>query len=107
MADLLRADPHVAILNDVVLNQALVRFHPDPPQSRAPGPESRQASDDLTRETIARVQHDGVCWAGGTEWRGQSAMRISISNWSTTEADIRLSADAILQAARAIRENLE
>ena len=49
---------------------------------------------------IARVQDDGVCWLGGTRWHGQDAMRISVSNWSTTEADIDRSADAILDAAR-------
>lgn len=123
MADLLRADPHVEILNDIVLNQVLVRFHPGPldsPESRVPiprqardglstpkaSPESREASDDLTRAVIDRVQHGGVCWAGGTTWRGLAAMRISVCNWSTTEEDIRVSADAILEALRTVRGNL-
>ncbi|MDP9240302.1 MAG: aminotransferase class V-fold PLP-dependent enzyme [Actinomycetota bacterium] len=73
----------VEILNDVVLNQVLVRF---------------ADSDEVTREVIARVQADGTCWAGGTTWQGRGAMRISVSNWSTTEADIDRSADAILRA---------
>jgi hypothetical protein len=67
-----------------VLNQVLVRFG---------------GSDDFTEEVIRRVQADGVCWLGGTIWHGMHAMRISVSNWSTTEADIDLSADAILRCA--------
>jgi glutamate/tyrosine decarboxylase-like PLP-dependent enzyme len=82
-ADLLRDEPGVEILNDVVLNQVLVRFG---------------ASDEQTREVVARVQADGTCWLGGTTWHGMAAMRISVSNWSTTEADVDLSAAAILRA---------
>jgi glutamate/tyrosine decarboxylase-like PLP-dependent enzyme len=87
MADRLRADPRVAILNDVVLNQVLARV----------SAEGRDA-DALTRDVIARVQADGTCWLGGTTWHGLGAMRISISNWSTTDADIDISATAILDA---------
>ena len=83
MAALLRRDPSVVILNDVVLNQVLVRF---------------RNSDEFTRAVITHVQQDGTCWLGGTTWQGMAAMRISVSNWSTTEADIEMSADSILQA---------
>jgi glutamate/tyrosine decarboxylase-like PLP-dependent enzyme len=86
MADNLRREPGVEILNDVVLNQVLARFGD---------------SDELTRETIRRVQEDGTCWLGGTIWKGKAAMRVSVSNWSTTEADIDVSADAILRCFRA------
>ena len=65
------------ILNDVVLNQVLVK---------AP------------KEAIAAVQQEGVCWLGGTEWHGHTAMRISVSNWSTTEADIDRSLASIRRA---------
>ena len=113
MADLIGADPHAEILNEVVLNQVLARFHPEPithspspDQPPAPGPQSRQASDELTRAVIDRVQHGGVCWAGGTTWHGLTAMRISVCNWSTTEDDVRQAAEAILAAARTVRENL-
>jgi glutamate/tyrosine decarboxylase-like PLP-dependent enzyme len=85
MAERLAAEPGITILNDVVLNQVLVRFE----------------SDDTTRDVIARVQADGTCWAGGASWRGQQVMRISISNWSTTEHDIDRSAEAIGRAFRA------
>jgi glutamate/tyrosine decarboxylase-like PLP-dependent enzyme len=76
----------VEILNDVVLNQVLVRF---------------ARSDDVTDAVIARVQQDGVCWAGGSRWHGVVVMRISVSGWQTTAADADRSADAILAALRA------
>jgi threonine aldolase len=84
MAELLRQHPGVEILNDVVLNQVLVRFN---------------QSDDFTRTVIQRVQQDGTCWLGGTTWHNMAAMRVSVSNWSTTEKDIERSAQAILRAA--------
>jgi hypothetical protein len=55
-------------------------------------------ADAFTREVVARVQGDGTCWLGGTIWRGRAALRISISNWSTTETDVDRSAEAILRA---------
>ena len=82
MAETLSQTPGVTILNDVVLNQVLVQF----------------ADDETTREVIAAVQAEGTCWAGGAFRRGQRAMRISVSNWSTTEADIDRSAAAMLRA---------
>jgi glutamate/tyrosine decarboxylase-like PLP-dependent enzyme len=85
IADLLRGQPGVAVLNDVVLNQVLVRFH---------------NSDAATRAVIERVQRGGVCWLGGTTWHGMAAMRISVSNWSTSERDIEMSAESILRAAQ-------
>jgi glutamate/tyrosine decarboxylase-like PLP-dependent enzyme len=101
MADRLRAAPGVEILNEVVLNQVLVRFRPHPltpsPQTRRGG--THEEDDAHTRAVIDRVQSDGTCWVGGTTWRGRAAMRISVSGWNTTEADIDRSADAILQAA--------
>jgi hypothetical protein len=45
------------------------------------------------------VQQEGTCWLGGTTWHGLAAMRISVSNWSTTEEDIDRSAEAILRCA--------
>ena len=89
MADNIRVEPGVQVLNDVTLNQVLVRFGDD---------------DDLTRETIKRVQEDGTCWLGGTTWHGMAAMRISVSSWATTEADADLSTDAILRCFREARE---
>jgi glutamate/tyrosine decarboxylase-like PLP-dependent enzyme len=71
------------ILNDVVLNQVLVRF----------------GDGDQTRAVIERVQADGTCWLGGTEWGGEHAIRISVSNWRTTPEDVDRSAEAVLAAA--------
>lgn len=91
-ADLLSAAPGVHVLNDVVLNQVLVRFE-------KPGA-SAQQGDEWTREVIARVQREGTCWLSGTVWRGRALMRISVCNWSTTGDDVRRSAAAILGAHR-------
>jgi glutamate/tyrosine decarboxylase-like PLP-dependent enzyme len=88
-ADLLRADPSVEILNEVVLNQVLVRF------LAADG-----GHDEKTRSVIKGVQQEGTCWMSGTTWNEMAAMRISVSNWSTTNQDVERSAAAILDIAR-------
>jgi hypothetical protein len=59
--------------------------------------------DELTREVIREVQEDGTCWLGGTTWRGVAAMRISVSNWRTTDEEVERAACAILRAAAAAR----
>lgn len=74
------------ILNDVTLNQVLVAF----------------GDDETTRRVIEGVQAAGTCWAGSTIWRGRTAMRISVSNWSTTDDDVTQSIAAIRQAARTV-----
>jgi glutamate/tyrosine decarboxylase-like PLP-dependent enzyme len=79
----LRAAGH-AVLNDVVVNQVLVRFR----------------DDETTQAVIEEVQRDGTCWCGGTLWQGQRAMRISVSSWVTDEEDVEWSLDAILRAAK-------
>jgi glutamate/tyrosine decarboxylase-like PLP-dependent enzyme len=91
IADGLRDRPGIEVLNDVVLNQVLVRFTP-------PGGGD---ADEFTREVVRRVQDDGTAWMGGTTWHGMAAMRISVSNWSTTEADADATVQAILRAASA------
>lgn len=91
MADQLDAADGVEVLNEVVLNQVLVRFEP------ADGGDA----DAFTREVIRRVQADGTLWLSGTTWHGMAAMRISVSNWSTTEADADRSVEAIVGCARA------
>ena len=96
MADGLRDAPGATILNDVVLNQVLVRFAPPS------GGASDAEVDDFTRRVIAAVQADGTCWLGGTTWHGMSAMRISVSNWSTTDADADVSVAAIRRCAAAV-----
>jgi glutamate/tyrosine decarboxylase-like PLP-dependent enzyme len=91
MAERLGAGAGVRILNDVVLNQVLVRF--DGPLGDTDG----SLGDARTRDVIAAVQRDGTCWLGGTVWYGRAAMRVSVSSWQTTEADIDASAAAILR----------
>ena len=87
LAAALDADPALTVLNDVVLNQVLVRVGDD---------------DAATDATVAAVQADGTCWLGGTRWRGRAAMRVSVSNWSTTEDDVDRSAAAIRAAAERV-----
>ena len=82
MAEELSRDSRVTVLNDVVLNQVLVRFARD--------------GANITDAVMDAVQRDGTCWMSGTEWENEPAMRISVCNWRTTEDDIRRSAGAIL-----------
>jgi glutamate/tyrosine decarboxylase-like PLP-dependent enzyme len=84
-ADGLRAAGH-EVLNDVVLNQVLVSF----------------GAPERTRRVIAALQQDGTCWCGGTEWQGRAAMRISVSSWATTEADVEQSLEAMIRVAREV-----
>ena len=72
------------ILNDVALNQVLVKFK----------------NDEMTERVIKRVQEDGTCWCGGTQWQGHTAMRISISSWATRTVDVEQSLDAIIRIAK-------
>jgi glutamate/tyrosine decarboxylase-like PLP-dependent enzyme len=83
-ADRLAEVDGVTVLNDVVLNQVLVRF----------------GDDDHTARVIDAVQRSGECWMGATTWHGQKLMRISVSSWLTTEADVDRCVNAILTAAR-------
>jgi glutamate/tyrosine decarboxylase-like PLP-dependent enzyme len=71
------------ILNDVVLNQVLVSF----------------GSPEETRRIIAAIQADGTCWCAGTQWQGHTAMRISVSNWATTDDDVERSVAAMIRIA--------
>jgi glutamate/tyrosine decarboxylase-like PLP-dependent enzyme len=87
-ATLVAAEPGVAVLNEVELNQVLVRF---------------DDSDEHTRAVIAAIQQEGTCWAGGSVWHGRAVLRWSVSNWSTTTGDIVRSAEAVLAAHRRLR----
>ena len=88
-AEQLATADDVEVLNQVVLNQVLVRFR------------AGDGDDDAhTHRVIERVQHDGTCWMSGTTWQGGAAMRISVSNWSTDEGDVDRSVAAILRCAR-------
>jgi glutamate/tyrosine decarboxylase-like PLP-dependent enzyme len=82
-ADGLRA-AGAEVLNEVVLNQVLVSF----------------GDSGTTERVIRNIQEDGTCWCGGTNWKGRTAMRISVCNWRTTEDDVERSLAAMLDAWR-------
>ena len=71
------------ILNDVVLNQVVVTF----------------GDAETNKRVISGIQKDGTSWCGPTHWRGQSAMRISVSSWATTADDIENSLSAMIEVA--------
>jgi glutamate/tyrosine decarboxylase-like PLP-dependent enzyme len=87
MAEALAREPGVEVLNEVRLNQVLVRFGDD---------------DGSTREVIARVQREGVAWLGGTVWQGRAAMRIAVSSHATTERDAQATVESIAGAWRSL-----
>jgi glutamate/tyrosine decarboxylase-like PLP-dependent enzyme len=77
-------DAGYAILTEVVLNQVLVSF----------------GAPERTRAVIAAIQDDGTCWCGPTIWHEQTAMRISVSSWRTTDEDVERSLAAMIRIAR-------
>jgi glutamate/tyrosine decarboxylase-like PLP-dependent enzyme len=91
MAARLASTGGVEVLNDVVLNQVLVRFEDD---------------DAVTNAGIEEVQRDGTCWLSGSTFRGQAVMRVSVVGWQTTAEDVDRSADAILAAAARVQPAL-
>jgi glutamate/tyrosine decarboxylase-like PLP-dependent enzyme len=91
IADRLAEGDGVEVLNEVVLNQVLLRFDDD---------------DQTTNAVIERTQEDGTCWLSGSSFRGRAVMRVSVVGWQTTADDIDRSADAILEAAQAVRGGL-
>ena len=76
------------VLNDVVLNQVLVSF----------------GTPEATQRVIAGIPEDGTLWCGGTKWQGHTAMRISVSSWATSGADVEQSIEAILRVAKRVGE---
>ena len=86
-AELLRDQPGIVILNDVVFNQVLVRFGD---------------SDEVTRSVIGATQRDGTMWLGGSQWRNQLVARISVCNHATSAIDVERSAEALLASFGAV-----
>ena len=86
IADRLRGADGFVVLNDVVLNQVLVRYR----------------SPDHTARLATAIQHDGRIWAGTTTWNGETALRVSVSSWKTTLDDARRDADIIIDCARGL-----
>ena len=81
-------DAGYEIFNEVVLNQVLVSF----------------GDDAATNRVVAALQAEGTCWCGATTWKGRRAMRISVSSWATTAADVDRSSRAILSIATDARK---
>ncbi|MGA7280420.1 MAG: pyridoxal-dependent decarboxylase, partial [Acidimicrobiia bacterium] len=77
----------VEVVNEVVLNQVLIRV----------------GDANLTEEVERLIQEEGTCWLGGTTWRGERLLRVSISNWATTEDDVDRCVEAIDRASRLAR----
>jgi glutamate/tyrosine decarboxylase-like PLP-dependent enzyme len=88
IADRLR-DGGLTILNDVVLNQVLVRLDDGP----------------TTEALLAEIQADGRIWCGPTQWEGATAMRVSVSSWKTGVDDATFAADVILDCAGRARRS--
>jgi glutamate/tyrosine decarboxylase-like PLP-dependent enzyme len=78
------------LLNEVVLNQVLVSF----------------GEAAVTERIIRELQAEGTCWCGGTVWQGQTAMRISVSSWATTEVDVERSLAVMLRLAARHRHSV-
>ena len=76
------------VLNEVVINQVLVSF----------------GDAETTRRVLGAIQQDGTCWAGETLWQGHTAIRISVSSWTTTETDVERCLEAILRIAAEQRQ---
>ena len=74
--------PGVTVLNDVVFTQVCATF----------------GTDERTEEVVRRLLADGTAWMSGSTWRDQSVLRISVSNWSTTDSDVERSLDAVRKA---------
>lgn len=83
LADGLWSIPGATVLNDVEFTQVCASF----------------GSDERTDEVVRRVLEDGTTWMSGSTWRGQRVLRVSVSNWSTSEEDVARSLDAVRRAA--------
>ncbi|MCZ7589541.1 MAG: hypothetical protein M5U27_11955 [Gaiella sp.] len=81
--------PGCEVLNEVVLNQVLFRF----------------ADDEETSRMLAAVQAGGEAWMSGTTWDGRAAIRLSVSNWRTTEADVDRTVEAFARARRVVSDS--
>ncbi len=75
------------VLNDVVLNQVLVAF----------------GDAKATERIVSALQREGTCWCGTTIWQGETAMRISVSSWATTDEDVDKSLAAMIRVAQGTR----
>jgi len=94
IAELVTRETGISVLNDVVLNQAVIRFGAHL---------GDDAGDTMTVETVAELQRDGRLFAGAAKWRGRQVMRLSVCNYQTDLEQAEINADAIVEAYRAVR----
>jgi glutamate/tyrosine decarboxylase-like PLP-dependent enzyme len=87
MADGIRAIPGATVLGDVVFTQVIVAFD----------------DDETTGEVGRRLLADGTAVITPSQWRGRAVQRISLSNWSTTPADVDRTVDALRRIAADVR----
>ncbi|HSF26843.1 MAG TPA: aspartate aminotransferase family protein, partial [Actinomycetes bacterium] len=78
--------PDATVLNDVAFTQVCASF----------------GSDELTEAVVRRLLAEGTAWMSGSTWHDRSVLRISVSNWSTTDDDVARSLDAVRKAANGV-----
>jgi len=94
IANMLSEQEGISIMNEVVLNQIAVRFGDD---------NSIPDGDSLTQKTISAVQQEGVCFAGGADWKGRWIMRLSVIGFDTQEHDAARSVESIIRCWRQVQ----
>lgn len=87
-ADGLTAIEGVKVVNDVVFTQVVVSF----------------GSDDVTREVASRLLRDGTAWMTPSTWHGRAVLRISVSNWRTTDEDVDRTVAAVRRVLDEVRQ---
>jgi glutamate/tyrosine decarboxylase-like PLP-dependent enzyme len=91
-AERLATEPGVEVLNEVELNQVLVRFR-----------DAAGSADPHTTRVLEILQEGGLAYPTPTRWNGEPAIRISVSNWMTDEADVDATVDALIDIHRRLR----
>jgi glutamate/tyrosine decarboxylase-like PLP-dependent enzyme len=86
LAEGLALMPGVEVLNDVVFTQVCVSF----------------GDDERTKQVTRALLAEGTTWMSGSRWQGRDVLRISVSNWSTDDADVSESLAAVERAAESV-----
>lgn len=93
LAEHLQRESGITIVNEVTLNQLILRFATDRPDDE---------SDAITRKTIEKIREEATLFAGGARWRGRDVLRLSVINFQTTADEARLAAESIVAAFRSV-----
>jgi glutamate/tyrosine decarboxylase-like PLP-dependent enzyme len=86
-ADGMSALEGVEVVNEVVFTQVCVSF----------------GADEVTREVARRLLREGTAWMTPSTWHGRAVLRISVSNWRTTETDVDRTLDAVRRVLAEVR----